>query len=87
MDTSGIESKKFSFSVGQLKKILSEFPNNMPVVTSGRENGFENFYYPETVEVRHKPDTFYTDGEFQIAEDGDKETFHVLAIMRVLRDD
>jgi len=33
----------FHFTVGQLVDILKSLPQDLPVLTSGYENGFENF--------------------------------------------
>ncbi|MBU4220030.1 MAG: hypothetical protein KKA10_00125 [Euryarchaeota archaeon] len=42
-------SKKeiFHFTVGRLVEILKSLPQDLPVLTSGYESGFENFYQPE----------------------------------------
>jgi hypothetical protein len=36
----------FNFTVGELIKILQQYPQDMPVIVSGYENGYENFYHP-----------------------------------------
>jgi hypothetical protein len=36
----------FHFTVGQLVEILKSLPQDLPVLTSGYESGFENFYPP-----------------------------------------
>jgi hypothetical protein len=40
-------SKKevFYSTVGQLVEFLKTLPQDLPVLTSGYENGFENFYH------------------------------------------
>ena len=50
-------SKKevFHFTVGQLVEILKSLPQDLPVLTSGYENGFEKFYPPGVVKVKHEP--------------------------------
>ena len=41
------ENKTFHYSVGELLAILQNLPQDLPVLTSGYEGGFENFYPPE----------------------------------------
>ncbi len=77
----------FHFTVGQLVEILKSLPQDLPVLTSGYESGFENFYHPEIAELKHEPENMYYDGEFQVAEEDDEETFDVVVIRRVVRDE
>ena len=80
-------SKKevFHSTVGQLVDLLNTLPQDLPVLTSGYENGFENFYEPTIIKVKHEPDNPYYDGEFQVAEDGDEEALDAVVIGRVVR--
>ena len=80
-------SKKepFHSTVGQLVDLLKTLPQDLPVLTSGYENGFENFYQPGIIKVKHEPENPYYDGEFQVAEDGDEGTFDAVVIRRVVR--
>lgn len=78
---------KFHFTVGQLIEILKSLPQDLPVLTSGYESGFENFYKPDIIKVKHEPENEYYEGEFQVAEDGDDETFEAVVIKRVVRDE
>ena len=80
-------SKKevFHSTVGQLVDLLKTLPQNLPILTSGYENGFENFYEPDIIKVKHEPENMYYEGEFQVAEDGDEETFDAVVIRRVVR--
>lgn len=82
-------SKKdiFHFTVGQLIEILKSQSQDLPVLTSGYEGGFENFYQPCIIKVKHEPENPYYEGEFQVAEDGDEETFDAVVIKRVVRDE
>ena len=82
-------SKKevFHFTVGQLVDFLKTLPQDLPVLTSGYESGFENFYPPCIIKVRHEPENEYYEGEFQVAEDGDEETFDAVVLRRVVRDE
>jgi hypothetical protein len=82
-------SKKelFHFTVGQLVEVLKSLPQDLPVLTSGYEGGFENFYKPDIIKVKHEPENPYYEGEFQVAEDGDEEMFEAVVIRRVVRDE
>ncbi|MBU4076940.1 MAG: hypothetical protein KKI06_09580 [Euryarchaeota archaeon] len=82
-------SKKelFNFTVGQLVEILKSLPQDLPVLTSGYESGFENFYQPDIIKVKHEPENMYYEGEFQVAEDGDEDTFDAVVLKRVVRDE
>ena len=80
------EKEVFHSTVGQLVDLLKTLPQDLPVLTSGYENGFENFYEPSVIKVRHEPENPYYDGEFQVAEDGDEGTFDAVVIRRVVRD-
>jgi len=37
--------------------------------------------------VKHEPENEYYEGEFQVAEDGDEETFDAVVLRRVVRDE
>ena len=73
----------YNYTVGELIKILQQYPEDMPVVVSGYENGYENFYHPFVKKVQHLPENPYWDGQFQVADNG-KE---VLLLKREMRDD
>ena len=76
----------FHSTVGQLVDLLKTLPHDLPVLTSGYENGFENFYEPTIIKVKHEPENPYYDGEFQVAENGDEGTFDAVVLRRVVRD-
>ena len=76
----------FHSTVGQLVEFLKTLPQDLPVLTSGYENGFEYFYQPSIIKVRHEPENMYYEGEFQAAEEGDGGTFDVVVLRRVVRD-
>ena len=80
-------SKKevFHSTVGQLVDLLKTLPQNLPILTSGYENGFENFYEPTIIKVKHEPENPYYDGEFQVAENGDEGALDAVVIGRVVR--
>lgn len=73
----------YNFTVGELIKILQQYPEDMPVVVSGYENGYENFYHPFVKKVKHFPDNPYWDGQFQIDDNGEE----VLPLEREVRFD
>lgn len=73
----------FNFTVGELIELLKEYPMDMPVVVSGYENGYENFYHPTVQKVKHLPENMYWDGEFQLEENG----IDVLILEREVRND
>lgn len=73
----------YNFTVGELIEILKQYPEDMPVVVSGYENGYENFYHPFVKKVKHLPEKPYWDGQFQLDDNG-KE---VLLLEREVRND
>ena len=81
------EKELFHSTVGQLIDFLKTLPQDLPVLTSGYENGFENFYQPSIIKVKHEPENMYYEGEFQVAEDGDEETIDAVVLRRVVRDE
>ena len=64
------KSEIFNYTVGELIEVLKEYPQDMPVIVSGYESGYGNFYLPIVQKVRHLPENMYWDGEFQIDENG-----------------
>ncbi len=60
----------FFFTVGELINILQQHPNDMPVVISGYNNGYENFYHPSVDKVIHLPENPYCEGVFQLDDNG-----------------
>lgn len=56
-------------TVKDLKQILAQYPDDMPILVSGYENEYENFYTPgEGRKVKHCSENDYYDGEFQITD-------------------
>jgi hypothetical protein len=78
-----MNKKIYNFTVGELIKILQHYPEDMPVVVSGYENGYENFYHPFVKNVKHLPENPYWDGQFQLDDNGEE----VLLLEREVRDD
>ncbi len=81
------QNKTFHFTVGQLAEFLQTLPQDLPVLTSGYESGFENFYNPEILELKDEPENPYYEGEFQVADEKDENTFKSVVLHRVLRND
>ena len=81
------KDEKFYWTVTQLVKILQTLPQDLPVLVSGYEGGYENFYEPVVSKLKHEPQNPYFEGEFQIAENGDKDTFDGVVLGRILRND
>jgi len=80
-------TKIFHFTVAQLIEILKTLPQDAPVLTSGYKNGFENFYYPEVVTLKHEPENMYYDGAFQKADEDELNSFQAVVLIREMRDD
>ena len=77
------DKNTYYFTVGELIKILQQYPDNMPVVVSGYENGYENFYHPYVKKVKHLPENQYYNGQFQLDDHGTE----VLLLEREVRND
>lgn len=77
------DNKLYSFTVGELIKILQQHPLDMPVVVSGYENGYENFHTPFVKKVVALPENPYWDGQFQLDDSGAE----VLILQREVRND
>lgn len=77
------DKNTYFFTVGELIKILQQYPEDMPVVVSGYENGYENFYHPYVKKVKHLPENTYYDGQFQLDDQGTE----VLLLEREVRYD
>lgn len=81
------ENKTFHYSVGELLAILQNLPQDLPVLISGYESGFENFYPPEIKTLKYFPENKYYEGEFQLAEENKQNIFQAVVLQRVIRDD
>ncbi len=84
------EPGKFYFTVRQLMEALKDLPQDFPVLISGQESGYENFFHPFMVKMIHEPDSYHKEGEFQIFEEINPKgvgTFEAVLLKRVVRDD
>lgn len=82
-----MKKETFHFTVSELAEILKSFPQDLPIVVSGYESGFENFFHPIVIKLKHKPENMYYDGEFQLAEKEDNNTFEGVILQRDERRD
>lgn len=80
------ESGNFHYTVRELIETLRSFPPDLPVLTSGYENGYENIQDPVLEILSHKMDAPYYDGEFQPASDTARGTFEAVVLERLVRD-
>jgi hypothetical protein len=81
------EPGKFYFTVQELIEALKSFPSDTPVIVSGYENGFENFYQPTMIKVKYEPENMYFEGEFQPGDADGEDFFAAVIVPRVIRDD
>jgi hypothetical protein len=80
------QNDRFYFTVGQLLEVLKTLPADLPVLVSGYESGYENFYHPSIIKVCHEPENLEFEGEFQAAQDKKRGTFDAVVLQRVMRD-
>ena len=69
-------------TVKQLRQWLSEFPDDMIVVTNGDRSGYDNIFSPDIISVRFEEENNEFDGIYQIEAEGVSESFDVVAIFR-----
>lgn len=79
------EERIFHYTVSELIEILRSFPPEIPILTSGYENGFENIQQPILQSLEYIPDIPDYDGEFQPAGEDDSEVFQAVILRRVER--
>lgn len=70
-------------TVRELIEILALLPQDLPVLVSGYESGYENFHEPTVTRLTHLPDNPYYDGEYQIAGKDDREWIEGVVFTRV----
>lgn len=75
------DSTIINFKVGELITILQQFPKEMPVLVNGLKDGYDNFYHPFIVKVKHTPESYIDEGQFQENDLG----FEALIIEREVR--
>jgi hypothetical protein len=72
------------FTVAELIEELRKFPDDLPVLVSGYDNGYENFYQPVVVNLGDYPENPWTEGRFQVEQRGG---IRAVVFMREKRDD
>jgi hypothetical protein len=82
-----VNGQRFTFTAKELMDILATLPPDLPVVTSGYESGYENFYHPFVKKLKAEPENIYFDGQFQNADDKDTNAFEAVIIERERRDE
>ncbi len=68
---------------------LRALPPDIPILTTGYENGYENVSPPKIARLTHKADSKYWDGEFQETDEKDADVadvFEAIVLERVVRD-
>ena len=77
-----------TITVKELIHILQTMPQDLPVLVSGYENGYEHFHQPKIIKVIHCPENMYYDGEYQIPDERDTaKRIQAVILERKLRDD
>ena len=76
---------KPNFTVAKLIDELKKFPPDMPVITNGYEDQYENILPPKTISVKYVPGQPYYYGQFHYANQPDNKAFKALAIEREVR--
>lgn len=70
-------------TVKELIEILTQFPEDMTVVTHGIKEGFENILYPEIISVYIDEDSMPEyEGLYSLAKSAGQKPVDVLAIFR-----
>jgi hypothetical protein len=77
----------FHFTVAQLIEVLQSFPADLPVLVSGYESGYENFYRPEITTLKYEPENPYFEGLFQTIDVSGPNSFQAVVLIREHRDD
>jgi len=80
--------KVIHYTVAQLIECLKQFPQYLPVLVSGYEDGFENIIKPEKIKLEHQVNNQYWSGEFQEIEQQDvvDHAIEAIVLKRVVRD-
>ena len=78
---------KINYSVAELIEALKKYPQDLPVLVSGYEGGFENILPPIIEKLNHKPENPNWNGEFQIAEEENETDLEAVVLRRVFRNE
>lgn len=79
------EHKNITYTVSELIAVLQQFPQDLAVVVSGYESGYENLLTPQKAKLENKPENGYWDGEFQTTEHDVKEIMEAVILRRKVR--
>jgi len=80
-------NKNHTTTVQMLIEILKQMPSELPVLVSGYESGFENFYPPSIEKLKHEPENKYYEGEYQQSNNVEGQIIEAVVLSRVVRDD
>lgn len=78
---------KFNYTVAELIQELKKYPQDLPVLVSGYEDGFENIMPPVTQKLIRNPEAPYYVGEFQTAEEESEGDLEAIVLRRVFRNE
>lgn len=71
---------KPTYTVAQLIEELKKFPMDMPVITNGYEDEYENILPPKIISVKIAPDEPYYNGQFQQTKPDDPKAMKEVAL-------
>jgi hypothetical protein len=83
MENSTVPFTTMPCTVVELIRILESLPQDMPILVSGYESGYESFDEPKVVRLTHKPDNPYYDGVYQLAGKNDQDFIEGVVLTRV----
>lgn len=78
---------KTNFTFASLIEALQKLPQDLPVLITAYETGFEDFQSPVLKSLSHHSETPYYDGQFQEIEKDEGNHLSAVVIERVVRDD
>lgn len=78
-------SNEVKYTVGQLIEALKTFPPDMPIITSGYEDEYENVVLPKKIVVQHQPNQPYYTGQYHACDATDAGSFEAVVIEREVR--
>jgi hypothetical protein len=74
------------YTVAELIKALKQFPQDLPIVVSGYESGFENILEPRIEKLEQNAENKYYDGEFQELNKQGTSFIEAVVLRRKFRD-
>ena len=77
--------KHIQFTVAQLIEKLKEFPQDIPLLTSGYETEYENILSPRLVKVMYMPDEPYYNGQYRESTKDNHKSFDAVVLEREVR--